>query len=307
MQSVQLTMGNLGRVSRNHILSTISQPAKKQFLRHMVSKTNNVHATALNHIPLDVEQTPSSFKLPCRGEYNVLLNTFYRQQLPPCLTSFTSEEGKRIFKESLCQGYAEGYFNLVGNFTTQSEPSYCGPSSLAMVLNAMEIDPKKCWKGNWRWYSEELLEGFDPIRQYGVNDLEFLELAKRHCHVEAKSTKDVTLQEFIEDLKRVCSSGTEHIVISFSRRGFDQAGEGHFSPIGGYNADRQQALVMDVARSKYPSYYTSAERIYKSMSEIDKSTGQPRGYFILKSNRDASIGNHLHQEIPYIAPEALVM
>ncbi|ORY00139.1 Phytochelatin-domain-containing protein [Basidiobolus meristosporus CBS 931.73] len=300
-------MNSFRIVSRNNAPSLLSRPINKLLLRHMVSKTQNVRAVALNNLPLEVDQPHSSFKLPCRGDYSVLLNTHYRQKLPACLTSFTSEEGKQIFKESLCQGYAEGYFNLVGNFTTQSEPSYCGPSSLAMVLNAMEIDPKKRWKGNWRWYSEELLEGFDPAKQFkcnGVNDSEFLELAQNHCEVEAKSARDVTLQEFVDDLKRVCSRGTEHIVLSFSRRGLDQAGEGHFSPIGGYNADRQQVLIMDVTRSKYPSYYVSVERIYKSMCEVDKSTGLSRGYFILKSNREHTF---LRPEIFQISPEAIAL
>lgn len=24
---------------------------------------------------------------------------------------------------------------------------------VAMVLNALEVDPKRKWKGNWRWFS----------------------------------------------------------------------------------------------------------------------------------------------------------
>ncbi|ORY02011.1 phytochelatin synthase [Basidiobolus meristosporus CBS 931.73] len=256
-----------------------------------------------------MEQTTHPFKLPCRGEYNVLLNTFYRQQLPPCLTSFTSEEGKKYFKESLSQGYAEGYFNLVGNFTTQAEPYFCGPSSLAMVLNAMEIDPKKRWKGSWRWFSEELLEGFNPSKQVqrsGVNFAEFQALAQKHCDVVAKRASEVTIGDFIDDLKRVCSSGREHIVISFARKGLDQVGEGHFSPIGGYNVDRQQALIMDVTRSKYPSYYASVERVFNSMCEVDKNTGLTRGYFILKSNRE-SLNNIYMQDTPHYTTNSVIM
>ncbi|KAK9765132.1 hypothetical protein K7432_006783 [Basidiobolus ranarum] len=310
MQSAKLTVKNFSAFSSKYVSRAVSQKVNKQFHRHMVSKTNDVHAAAMNNLSLEMEQPIEPFKLPCRGEYNVLLNTFYRQQLPACLTSFTSEEGKRFFKESLCQGYAEGYFNLVGNFTTQSEPHYCGPSSLAMVLNAMGIDPKKRWKGNWRWYSEELLEGFSPsgrVQRSGVNFSEFGDLAKKHCHVVAKMASEVTLSEFVEDLKRVCSSDTEHIVISFNRRGLDQVGEGHFSPIGGYNVDRQQALIMDVTRSKYPSYYASVERVFNSMCEVDKHTGLSRGYFILKSNSDTPKHTYMHHEIPHFAPEAVTM
>jgi hypothetical protein len=47
--------------------------------------------------------------------------TYYRSELPAHLTPFASNKGKLYFKEALNQGYAEGYFGLMGNFTTQSE------------------------------------------------------------------------------------------------------------------------------------------------------------------------------------------
>ena len=71
--------------------------------------------------------------------------------------SFSSKEGKILFKEAMIDGYMENYFSLGEQFITQSEPSYCGPASLIMVLNALEIDPQKRWKGIWRWFNEEIL------------------------------------------------------------------------------------------------------------------------------------------------------
>jgi len=59
--------------------------------------------------------------------------------------------------ESMTAGTMEDYFDLAEQFTTQSEPEYCGPASLIMVLNALNIDPSKPWKGIWRWYTEEVL------------------------------------------------------------------------------------------------------------------------------------------------------
>ena len=56
----------------------------------------------------------------------------------------------------------ENYFCLAEQFTTQSEPSYCGPASLIMCLNALAIDPNRTWKGVWRWYSEEVLHCTSP-------------------------------------------------------------------------------------------------------------------------------------------------
>jgi hypothetical protein len=58
-----------------------------------------------------------------------LKNTFYQRELPSSLVRFASPEGKKMFREAMDSGHAEGFFPLTGNFTTQSEPAYCGPSS----------------------------------------------------------------------------------------------------------------------------------------------------------------------------------
>ncbi len=52
-----------------------------------------------------------------------------------------------MFKESMNGGYMEAYLHLSDQFVTQAEPFTCGPSSLVMALNALEIDPKIPWKG----------------------------------------------------------------------------------------------------------------------------------------------------------------
>jgi glutathione gamma-glutamylcysteinyltransferase len=58
-----------------------------------------------------------------------LKDTFYQRELPTSLVRFASPEGKKLFREAMDDGHAEGFFPLTGNFTTQSEPAYCGPSS----------------------------------------------------------------------------------------------------------------------------------------------------------------------------------
>jgi hypothetical protein len=47
--------------------------------------------------------------------------------------------------------------------STQDEPAFCGLASIAMVLNALSIDPKRPWKGSWRWFHEQLLDCCLPL------------------------------------------------------------------------------------------------------------------------------------------------
>ncbi|KAG0051049.1 hypothetical protein BGZ83_004127 [Gryganskiella cystojenkinii] len=218
-----------------------------------------------------------------------LKNSFYRRKLPEHLISFTSPKGKQLFREMLQEGYGEGYFSLVGNFTTQSEPAYCGPSSLAMVLNSLEVDPQRQWKGAWRWYSDELLEccaPADQVKAKGITFNQFACLSKCHCDVQVRRANQVSLEQFKLDLENVCSRDDIHMVVSFSRKALGQTGDGHFSPIGGYVPKSGMVLVLDTARFKYPSYFVSVEQLYKSLFPIDAETGSSRGYFLLSANPD---------------------
>ncbi|KAJ3013561.1 hypothetical protein HKX48_005671 [Thoreauomyces humboldtii] len=210
--------------------------------------------------------------------------TFYRRELPPNLHSFTSPAGRTLFKESVAAGTAEIYFSLSGNFTMQSEPAYCGLGSLAMVLNALAVDPGRRWKGVWRWYSDEMLECCAPREQIRKKGMTFTELAcLARCNglrVTAKRADQVSRDQFKKDLARVSASEDTHMVVSFSRKTLGQTGDGHFSPIGAYHAEKNQVLVLDTARFKYPSYFVDADVLYDSMHPVDAETGLPRGYFL---------------------------
>ncbi|KAI9099690.1 Phytochelatin synthase-domain-containing protein [Phlyctochytrium arcticum] len=229
--------------------------------------------------PATATNTPSVSATPTTTK------TFYRRELPSHLHSFTSPTGRALFRESLQSGHAEIYFSLSGNFTMQSEPAFCGLGSLAMVLNALAVDPGKTWKGVWRWYSDDMLECCAPLEQIRERGMTFRELGcLARCNglsVVAKRADQVSREEFLADLKRVTASQDSHMVVSFSRGTLSQTGDGHFSPIGAYHPEKNQALVLDTARFKYPSYFCDADLLYDAMQPIDKETGLPRGYFIL--------------------------
>ncbi|KAI9330193.1 Phytochelatin synthase-domain-containing protein, partial [Obelidium mucronatum] len=224
-------------------------------------------------------------------------STFYRRSLPPILTSFNSSEGKKLFKESLAKGTAEAFLHLSGNLAHQSEPAFCGLGSLAIVLNALEIDPNRPWKGAWRWYDETLLDCCSPletIKQKGITFDEFASLAK--CNGLSLVAMRVLPDENemggggggsgnASTFKTLEASGTATsaatMVVSFSRKVLHQTGDGHFSPIGAFHEESGMVLVLDVARFKYPSYFVHVDVLYDAMKPLDKVTGKGRGYFLL--------------------------
>jgi len=73
------------------------------------------------------------------------------------------------------------------------------------------------------------------------------------------------------------------LIAAYDRRGLEQTGSGHFSPLAGYHPRRDLALILDVARFKYPPHWVPVERLWEAMQSVDETTGKPRGYLVLRS------------------------
>lgn len=56
---------------------------------------------------------------------------------------------------------------------TQDEPAFCGLATLAMVLNALSIDPGRSWKGPWRWFNENMLDCCKPLEKVKEEGIAF--------------------------------------------------------------------------------------------------------------------------------------
>ncbi len=83
------------------------------------------------------------------------IHSFHRRILPPLLTQLSSPQGKTLFRQSLLNNHAEAFYPLSEQFLNQSDPAYCGITTLIMILNAFGIDPNVRWRGGWRWYGNE--------------------------------------------------------------------------------------------------------------------------------------------------------
>ena len=219
--------------------------------------------------------------------------TFYMRPLPSEQPALDSATGRRLFAEALLDGGMASYFKLAQQFHTQSDPAYCGLGTLVCALNALGIDPARQWKGSWRWFSEELLDCCKPLEEIRLVGLSLDEVA---CLARCSGAKVA--------LHRPGSGGVEHfrahvieiatgdepavLIVNYSRRTLGQTGDGHFSPIGGYHAASDSALVLDTARFKYPPHWVPVERLFAAMQALDDATHLPRGWISLQSRATSS-------------------
>lgn len=211
-----------------------------------------------------------------------MTTTFHRRPLPPDLVAFTSPEGRALLAGALADGTAESFFALVSHLHTQSEPAWCGLGTLVTVLNALEIDPGRTWKGPWRFFGEELLVCCKSLAESAADGLSLDEVA---CLAQCNGA-DVAIERADAGLAafRVALEATVRapagpfLVCNYARGALGQSGTGHFSPVAAWHRASDQALVLDVARFKYPPHWVPVPRLFAAMSAVDDETRRPRGW-----------------------------
>lgn len=171
--------------------------------------------------------------------------------LPSSLTALSSEQGRDFLLQALTNKTAQSYWSLMEQFMNQSDPAFCGITTLVMVLNAMSVDPNIRWRGGWRFFGSEdvILNNCclsaERIRRAGVTLEEFRLLAKcqglgvemkrpidpQHKHDDCMSvpanvvhhphrpSECQSLDTFRDDIRRILTTaGSDSLmVVSFSR------------------------------------------------------------------------------------------
>ena len=217
--------------------------------------------------------------------------SLYRRALPEDAIAFATREGRTLFGEALASKGLDGYFPLAEQYHTQSEPTFCGLGSLVVALNALAIDPMRSWKGSWRWFSEEMLDCCLPlavVREQGLTLDEVACLARCNgADAELKRANPSNVEHWRAAL-RLAASGAAVVVAAYDRTSVGQTGSGHFSPIGGYHAAKNLALVLDVARFKYPAHWMDADRLWHAMQKVDPATKLARGWMLIRASDNRS-------------------
>ncbi len=210
--------------------------------------------------------------------------SFHKRPLPVHLVAFGSPEGRALLSRALAAGTAEAFFPLAAHLHTQAEPAWCGLGTLVTVLNALEIDPGRVWKGPWRWFGEELLVCCKALEVAAAEGLSLDEVAcLAACNgaavnvVHADPGTEASFRAALEASVRAPAG--PFVVANYGRGALGQTGGGHFSPLAAWEPQRDLVLVLDVARFKYPPHWVPVGLLWEAMAGLDDSTGRPRGWF----------------------------
>lgn len=125
--------------------------------------------------------------------------------------------------------------------------SYCGPASIATVLRAY---------GAKQADQTALLPSFGATLKVfftGVSSDE-LDLLVRTLGLrsEVVHADSLNIDNFRERISANLSRTGDYILVNYDRRVLRQSSAGHISPIGAYDATRDEFLVLDEAEHQYP-------------------------------------------------------
>ena len=231
------------------------------------------------------------------------------------LVPFTSAEGlDRLMRTPAKPDFAP----LANQFEAQTTIAFCGPTSAAIVLNALHPQDRSSPRDRSRLlpadaqYLPKGLELAMPrhtqesviamgkktraqvfgepstidgkvVRDGGYQLRQLDEMLRAHkldtrlVIVDETITEDVIRQDLVDNLSRA----GDFVIVNYRREVVGQAGGGHISPLGAYDAATDSVLIMDVNPSHYPWVWMPIPTLIQGMRTKDGV--ENRGYILVRA------------------------
>jgi Phytochelatin synthase len=203
--------------------------------------------------------------------------------LPQTLTPLTSPQGSRLLRGSQAQ---EDFIPLSSQFVTQENQAFCGVASAVMVLNALGVPAPVAteWKRNYFTQDNLFNAQTDAVISRQQIERQGLTLAQLAAILESYPVKaevhygaDLSLEQFRSMVSQNLKQSGNFVVVNYSRRAIGQEGGGHISPLAAYNAEKDQVLILDVSRYKYPSVWVKTKELWEAIKTLDSVSQKTRG------------------------------
>ena len=211
-----------------------------------------------------------------------------------------SPDGMALLSSSTARA---DYGSLAQEFLTQANLAYCGVASSVMVLNSLLVPaPTVQGYGSYRfWTQENLWSGLqantpeaaaprskpvvspEQVQRQGMTLDELATLLRSHgLKVRAIHGSELDEIAFRNQLRRSLNDPGDRLLINYDRRLVGQTGGGHISPLAAYHAGRDQVLILDVARYRYPAVWVPLQDLWQAIRGVDTSSGLSRGIVMVR-------------------------
>lgn len=237
-----------------------------------------------------------------------------RDEAPPVvaqdLVAFASDEGMARLGRSVAK---VDFPPLANQFEAQTNSIFCGPTTAAIVLNAVRARSSDLPRDRSRLRADDLRHipgAFDPtiprftqdnvltkspktraqvmgepmtingkqVKDFGYQLRQFDELLKAHALRTRLVVVDDKKSEQairIELIENLKRRG-DYVIVNYARQAVGQQGGGHISPLAAYDTESDSFLVMDVNPASAGWVWMPATTLIKGMRTFD--TVENRGY-----------------------------
>jgi hypothetical protein len=231
----------------------------------------------------------------------------------PGLVAFASDEGLTRFARASAK---VDFPPLANQFEAQLNGAFCGPTSAAIVLNAVRNRSTDLPRDHGRLKPDDLRNvpsGYDPIVPRYTQDNVITSGAKTRAQVLGEpmlingaskrdfgyqlrqfdqmlranglSTRMVVVDERVPeaqiraDLVQNLQRPDDYVIVNYRREAVGQRGGGHISPLGAYDAASDSFLVLDVNPAAAGWVWMPRATLIKGMRTFD--TVENRGYVLV--------------------------
>jgi Phytochelatin synthase len=280
----------------------------------------------MSFLSLFVSPMPSRFAVSLFFSAS-LLHLALAQDVPPAssqqatqvsaaagLVVFSSDEGlARLARSSAKVDFPA----LANQFEPQSNGAFCGPTSVAIVLNTVRARAADLPRDKSRLrpedgqnlppgadlsvprYTQDNVIGKSPktraqvlgesvtingktMRDFGFQLRQLDELLRSHGMATRMVVVDDAKPEadIRADLTANLSRGGDYVIINYRREAVGQKGGGHISPLGAYDAASDSFLVMDVNPAAAGWVWMPTATLVQGMRTFD--TVENRGYILVQ-------------------------
>ena len=203
--------------------------------------------------------------------------------LPAHLFALAHPVGQQRLLQS---NYNQAYWPLASYFETQRNQAYCSVATSVMALNALGVTrPVTALYPDFGFFTQQgFFDGIHPrvaspegVSKEGMT-LEQLGAALGHFPLRVQVVPGDSLD--IEQLRE----SDRFVLLNFNRRFIGQAGGGHWSPLAAYHEASDSALLLDVARYKYPPVWVPLAHLLAAAQDPDRVSGKARGMLVVSKS-----------------------
>ncbi|PCE22217.1 phytochelatin synthase [Paraburkholderia acidicola] len=239
--------------------------------------------------PLQVSQVPTAnVDTGAAATTSIAIHADGSLPLPSNLVPLTQPAGQQRLLSTTDN---QSYWPLSEYFETQKNEAYCSVATSVMVLNALGIArPKTSLYPGFPYFTQDdFFLSIDPtladpvrVSHEGMTlDQLSAVLARFPVSVHPFHASDLTLEQFRDLIRDTTRRSDQFALLNFRRTQIGETGGGHWSPLAAFDPASDSALLLDVARYKYPAVWVPVPQLYRAALAVDSVSGLARGVVVV--------------------------